>query len=177
MLRAAIEADLQTLNVPGASWAVIENGEISQTGAAGVVQTGNAAPITADTLFQAASISKPIAVLAMLRLVDRGLLDLDQDVNERLTSWQLPPSRRWQPMVTLRQLASHRAGLTVPGFRGIGTATYCRRPCRSSTASRPRTPSASGWTLYRGRSSGTRVAARWSCSSYSRTSPAHRSNS
>jgi CubicO group peptidase (beta-lactamase class C family) len=83
-----------------------------------VLQAGGSTPVASDTLFQAASISKPVAVLAMLRLVDRGLLDLDDDVNRKLTSWQIPPSRSWQPVVTLRQLASHSAGLTVPGFPG-----------------------------------------------------------
>src|ERR1700754_2479180 len=111
MLRESIEGDLDRLNVPGASWAVIENGEVTLTGSAGVVQAGGSTPVAADTLFQAASISKPVAVLAMLRLVERGLLDLDEDVNRKLTSWQIPPSRSWQPVVTLRQLASRSAGL------------------------------------------------------------------
>jgi CubicO group peptidase (beta-lactamase class C family) len=54
----------------------------------------------------------------MLRLVDRGLLELDEDVNRRLTSWQIPRTGSWQPVVTLRQLVSHSAGLTVHGFPG-----------------------------------------------------------
>ncbi|HEU4948645.1 MAG TPA: serine hydrolase, partial [Kribbella sp.] len=75
-------------------------------------------PVTSGTLFQACSISKPIAAFAMLRLVDRGLLDLDEDVNRRLTSWKVPPTGNWQPVVTLRQLVSHSAGLTTHGFPG-----------------------------------------------------------
>jgi len=69
-------------------------------------------------LFQACSISKPVAVFAVLRLVDQGVLDLDEDVNRRLTSWQIPQTGDWQPVVTLRQLVSHSAGLTVHGFPG-----------------------------------------------------------
>ena len=118
VLRDGIEADLKEFNVPGASWVVIEDGETKETGTAGLVEAGRSAAVAPDTLFQAASISKPIAVLAMLRLVDRGLLDLDEDVNRKLTSWQVPPARSWEPIVTLRQLASHSAGLTVPGFPG-----------------------------------------------------------
>jgi CubicO group peptidase (beta-lactamase class C family) len=118
MLDEEIKADLEEFNVPGASWAVIEDGEVHQTGAAGLVEAGGTQAVTPDTLFQAASISKPIAVLAMLRLVDRGVLELDEDVNEKLTSWQVPPTGSWQPVVTLRQLASHSAGLTVHGFPG-----------------------------------------------------------
>jgi CubicO group peptidase (beta-lactamase class C family) len=118
VLRESIEADLRKFEVPGASWAVVDGGQITEIGTAGVLRAGESAPVTPDTLFQACSISKPVAVLAMLRLVDRGLLDLDDDVNRRLTSWQVPPTSSWQPVVTLRQLASHSAGLTVHGFPG-----------------------------------------------------------
>ena len=123
MLEEEIKADLERFNVPGASWVVIEDGAIHETGAAGLVEAGGSQNVAPDTLFQAASISKPIAVLAMLRLVDRGLLDLDEDVNEKLTSWQVPPTGAWQPVVTLRQLASHSAGLTVHGFPGYAEGT------------------------------------------------------
>jgi CubicO group peptidase (beta-lactamase class C family) len=118
VLRDEIEKDLEEFKVPGVSWAVIDNGEIVDQGSAGVLEAGRDDPVTDDTLFQACSISKPVAVVAMLRLVDRGLLDLDEDVNQRLTSWQIPPTGEWQPTITLRQLASHSAGLTVPGFPG-----------------------------------------------------------
>jgi len=117
-LREGIEADLEEFGVPGASWVVFEDGHITETGAAGVTEAGGSRFVAPDTLFQAASISKPIAVLAMLRLVDGGLLDLDEDVNRTLTSWKVPPTGHWQPVVTLRQLASHSAGLTVSGFPG-----------------------------------------------------------
>src|SRR6185437_459666 len=49
---------------------------------------------------------------------DRGLLDIDADVNDSLTSWRLPANAEWQPIVTLRHLVSHSAGLTTSGFPG-----------------------------------------------------------
>ncbi|MEU4396265.1 serine hydrolase domain-containing protein [Kribbella sp. NPDC023855] len=110
--------DLEQFKVPGASWALIDDGVFAEQGSLGVAEAGGTTPITTGTLFQACSISKPVAVFAMLRLVDRGLLDLDDDVNRWLTSWQIPPTGEWRPVVTLRQLASHTAGLTVPGFPG-----------------------------------------------------------
>ncbi|WP_281388914.1 serine hydrolase domain-containing protein [Kribbella qitaiheensis] len=118
VVRADIEADLAEFQVPGISWAVIEGGEIVDRGSAGWVEAGRADPVTDRTLFQACSISKPIAVFAMLRLVDQGVLDLDEDVNRRLKSWQVPQTGDWQPVVTLRHLVSHSAGLTVHGFPG-----------------------------------------------------------
>ncbi len=104
--------------VPGVGLAVIANGEIAYERSYGVKEAGRPGPVTATTRFQACSISKPVAVLGMLRLVERGLLDLDLDVNDLLTSWRVPPNASWQPRVTLRQIASHSAGLTVSGFPG-----------------------------------------------------------
>jgi CubicO group peptidase (beta-lactamase class C family) len=118
VLRDQIAGELERFAVPGISWAVISSGGIVGTGTAGLVDAGAADAVSSETLFQACSISKPVAVFAMLRLVDRGLLDLDEDVNRRLTSWRVPPTGNWQPVVTLRQLASHSAGLTVHGFPG-----------------------------------------------------------
>ncbi|NEA35080.1 beta-lactamase family protein [Streptomyces sp. SID13031] len=137
VLRDEIEKDLEEFKVPGASWAVIDNGEIVDQGSAGVVEAGRDDPVTDDTLFQACSISKPVAVLAMLRLVDRGLLDLDEDVNRYLTSWQVPPTGEWQPVVTLRQLASHAAGLTVPGFPGYRRGAELPSPVQILDGVRP----------------------------------------
>jgi CubicO group peptidase (beta-lactamase class C family) len=74
--------------------------------------------VSATTRFQACSISKPVAVLGMLRLVEQQVLDLDADVNDVLRSWRIPPNAAWQPRITLRQLASHSAGVTVGGFPG-----------------------------------------------------------
>lgn len=67
-----------------------------------------------DRLFQAGSISKPVTALAALELAGRGDLDLDADVNDRLTGWQLPGRRG----VSLRQLLGHTSGLGVPFYPG-----------------------------------------------------------
>ena len=117
-LESGIEADLEEFAVPGAAWALIEGGELVHESGHGLMAADRGDPVTPATLFQACSISKPVAALAMLRLVDRGVLDLDEDVNDRLTSWRVPPLEHWQPVVTLRQLVSHSAGLTTSGFPG-----------------------------------------------------------
>jgi CubicO group peptidase (beta-lactamase class C family) len=76
-------------------------------------------PVTANTLFQAASISKPVFALAVLRQVELGKLDLDANVNDYLKGWKLPDnSFTHQKLVTLRETLTHSAGLTVHGFPG-----------------------------------------------------------
>jgi len=104
--------------VPGVSIAVINEGALEWARGYGVRQAGQPDPVTPDTLFQVCSISKPVAVLAVLRLVQEGRLDLDEDVNRYLTSWRVPANGDWQPHVTLRHLVSHGAGLSQHGFPG-----------------------------------------------------------
>lgn len=106
------------LHVPGVSVAVLHHGTIEWAKGYGVRQTGGE-PVTPDTLFQAGSISKPVAAMAALRLVEQGKLSLDTDINTELTSWKLPPSAAAPgATVTLRELLTHSAGLTVHGFPG-----------------------------------------------------------
>ena len=118
-IRWTIEARMTQYRVPGVSIAVIENGKIAWTRGIGVKETGKPEPVTAETLFQAGSVSKPVAVSAMLRLVERGTLNLDTDVNRYLRSWKVSENQfTATEKVTLRRIVSHSAGLTVHGFRG-----------------------------------------------------------
>jgi CubicO group peptidase (beta-lactamase class C family) len=111
-----LAAEMARLNVPGVSVAVIRGGKIAWAKGYGVTHA-NGAPVTPQTLFQAASISKPVAAMAALKMVEAGQLELDADINTVLTSWKLPPGPAKRP-ATLRQLLSHTAGTTVSGFRG-----------------------------------------------------------
>lgn len=106
-------------NVPGVSVAVIQDGRIDWARGYGVQEAGKGDPVTPETVFQAASISKPVAALAALRLVQEGRLQLDEDVNAKLVSWHVPENELTREQkVTLRRLLSHSAGLTVHGFPG-----------------------------------------------------------
>jgi CubicO group peptidase (beta-lactamase class C family) len=115
---ATLEDSMSDLGVAGVSIAVIEDGRIAWAHAYGRTHQGGP-PTDTDTLFQAASISKPVAVMAALRLSEAGLLDLDNDVNRALHSWKLPDSPYLSVTpVTPRQLMNHTAGTTVHGFAG-----------------------------------------------------------
>jgi CubicO group peptidase (beta-lactamase class C family) len=108
--------------VPGVSVAVIHEGKLAWAKGYGVTEAGGATAVTAETLFQAASISKPVAALAALALVEQGKLSLDENVNAKLKSWQVPDNDfTKEQKVTLRRLLSHNAGLTVHGFRGYAS--------------------------------------------------------
>ncbi len=105
--------------VPGLSVAVLDDGEIAWARGWGVADTETGAPVTSTTLFQAASISKPVAALGAMSLAEEGILGLDDPVNVHLTSWQVPENRfTADSAVTLRGILSHTAGLTVWGFPG-----------------------------------------------------------
>jgi CubicO group peptidase (beta-lactamase class C family) len=114
-----LEERMQFYHVPGLSLAVIQDGEIEWARSYGIKEAGNPDSITPDTLFQAASISKPVAAMAALTLVEQGVLDLDEDVNQKLHTWKVPENEFTRAeKVTLRRLLSHSAGLTVHGFMG-----------------------------------------------------------
>ncbi|WP_282420709.1 serine hydrolase [Polyangium sp. 15x6] len=121
-VRWTLEERMAHHHVPGVSIAVIEGGRIAWARGFGVKTAGSADPkdaVTPDTLFQAGSISKPVTATAMLRLVERGTLELDTDVNRYLTTWKVPDNEHTEKeKVTLRRLASHTAGLTNHGFPG-----------------------------------------------------------
>lgn len=106
--------------VPGVSVAVIENGTIEWTKAYGVANAKTGTPINAETLFQAASISKPVTVVAVLRLVDAGKLGLDDPINEHLRRWRISENGYTRGRrATIRDLACHNAGLNVSHFAGF----------------------------------------------------------
>ncbi len=103
--------------VPGVSLAVLEEGRIAWVGSYGVTDAVTLEPVTPETLFQAASISKPVAAIAALRLVQDGILELDVPVNRYLRGWQIHDFTA-SHLVTLRHLLTHTGGLTVHGFPG-----------------------------------------------------------
>lgn len=117
--RYTIEERLRTYRTPGVSVAVMHNGKVEWAKGYGVVRAGTGESVDSTTLFQAASISKPVAAVAALRLVEKGRLTLDADINTVLKSWKVPDNNfTTSEKVTLRRLLSHSAGLTVHGFPG-----------------------------------------------------------
>lgn len=114
-----IEDRMQHYGVPGVSIAVIKDYKIEWVKSYGVMDKESKTPVTNQTLFQAGSISKPVAAYGALTLVEQGKVDLDHDVNTYLQSWKLPDSEfTKEKKVALKHLLNHSGGLTVHGFLG-----------------------------------------------------------
>lgn len=105
--------------VAGVSIAVVKDGKLHWTKTYQLPDSNNNTQFDQHTLFQAGSISKPVAALAALKLAQEDKLDLDTDVNEYLKDWKIPESKFTEEnKVTLRRLLTHTAGMTVHGFPG-----------------------------------------------------------
>ncbi|HEX7296063.1 MAG TPA: serine hydrolase [Pyrinomonadaceae bacterium] len=105
--------------VPALSVAVIKDFKIDWARAYGVKDLQTNEPATTETLFQAGSISKSVNAMVAMKKVEQGKLSLDEDINNKLTSWKLPDNQfTAKKKVTLRNLLSHTAGTTVHGFPG-----------------------------------------------------------
>jgi CubicO group peptidase (beta-lactamase class C family) len=119
---ATVQEMLVQFHVPGVSIAVIKDFKIEWAKGYGVADVETGAPVTTDTMFQAASISKTIAAMASMKAVQDGRFTLDQDVNTILKSWKLPGDgfTKDRP-VTPRTLMSHTSG-TGDGFGFPGYA-------------------------------------------------------
>lgn len=119
VLKWSLHERMDRWNVPGVSIAVIDDGALAWARGYGVLETGGADSVRARTRFQSASISKPVAAFAALRLAGDGALALDAPVNRHLRTWAVPENELTRDTsVTLRGLLSHTAGMTVSGFPG-----------------------------------------------------------
>jgi CubicO group peptidase (beta-lactamase class C family) len=106
-------AELMTrFNVPGVSVAVIRDHQIHWAKGYGIADVVTGAPVNTETVFQAASMSKPVAAMGVLRAVQDGLFTLDDDINKILRSWKLEGGAFTKDRpVTPRMLTSHTSGL------------------------------------------------------------------
>ena len=113
---------MREAGVPGVSITVIKDFRIHWTLTAGVADQHSGRAVTPATLFQAASLSKPVTALATAVLAEQGKLDLDEDIGRYLRTWQLPRrAAKGGSVITPRMLLSHTSGLTddlgFPGYR------------------------------------------------------------
>jgi CubicO group peptidase (beta-lactamase class C family) len=112
-LAASLEQLMADGHVPGVAMAIINNGEIVDVTTAGVRNATSKAPVDSQTVFEAASLSKPVFAYALLQLVDAGILSLDEPLSKHVPDYVPKDPRAAE--ITVRQALSHTSGL--PNFR------------------------------------------------------------
>lgn len=114
-----LEERMKQWKVPGLSVAVVKDFKVEWARTYGIKDIETKEPVTTETLFQAGSISKPVAAMVALKRVQQGKIALDENINNKLVTWKLPDNEfTAKKKVTLANLLSHTAGLTVHGFPG-----------------------------------------------------------
>lgn len=122
LLDAEIREIVKNTKAVGVSVALIENYELVWAKGFGVTEIGTSDSITTETLFQAASISKSVTALGIMKKVQEGKLSLNDNVDDRLTSWHVPTNNDTRSsVVTIKQLLSHTGGVAnsvyhLPGY-------------------------------------------------------------
>lgn len=118
-LKWSLKERMAFFNVLGVSVAVINDYKIEWAKGYGWADTSENCPVTTQTLFQAASISKSLNGIGVLKLVQEKKLDLNSDINDYLKSWKFPyDSLSNNKKITVANLLSHTAGLNIHGFPG-----------------------------------------------------------
>ena len=114
-----LEERMKHHNVVGVSIAVVHDFKLEWVKGYGWADVSEKRPVTDKTLFQAASISKSLNGVGVMKLVQEGKIDLDTDINKYLTSWKFPyDTVSKNKLITVGALLSHTAGLTIHGFPG-----------------------------------------------------------
>jgi CubicO group peptidase (beta-lactamase class C family) len=105
-------------HIPAASIAVVNNGRLDSTIAIRSPHISECQNASENHVFQAASISKPVFAVAVMRLYEEGLIDIDTDVNQYLKDFKAVDKDSQTVPVTLRQILGHVGGFNVHGFPG-----------------------------------------------------------
>ncbi|WP_436961369.1 amino acid adenylation domain-containing protein [Streptomyces sp. SudanB182_2057] len=142
------ERAMRAAGTPGVSAALIEDGELVAVPCYGTLFAGGG-DVTPRTVFQVGSMSKYVAAVGALRLVDEGVLDLEEDVNTYLRGWRVPGGGD-EARITVRHLLGHRSGLTPnegKGYRAPSVPTlldvlHGREPATNAPVVRERPPGA-----------------------------------
>ena len=119
LLEATVPEVLARHDAVGAALALVRDGEVVWAEGFGTADTAAAGTVTAETVFNAGSISKTVTAWGVMRLVEQGMIELDEPVATYLTRWQFPESEFDSEGVTVRRLLSHTAGLSMPSIPGF----------------------------------------------------------
>lgn len=113
----ALSERMEYYKTPGVSIAVINDNQIEWTKAYGAIDINTGEAVTTETIFEAASTSKFISAVLALHFVEKGVIELDVNVNNYLKSWKVPDNEYTKDeKVTLRRLLTHQAGMPSTNY-------------------------------------------------------------
>ncbi|MGH6986035.1 MAG: serine hydrolase domain-containing protein [Caulobacteraceae bacterium] len=113
---------LAQAQLPGAAYALVKGGKIRSVGHCGTADQASGGAVNAGTIFQAASLSKPLFAYLALQLVDAGVLPLDRPLVDRIGDL-LPKDDARARLITARHVLSHTTGL--PNWRSPDRPLRC----------------------------------------------------
>ena len=108
-LTTFIEREVRDKKLPALSIALVDDQHIVWARGFGFADPKTKVPATADTIYRVGSVSKLFTDLAVMQLVERGVLDLDAPITKYLPDFK--PGNPFDKPITLRQMMAHRSGL------------------------------------------------------------------
>jgi CubicO group peptidase (beta-lactamase class C family) len=110
---------MELYRIPGCNIALVKDRKIVWTQAYGYADVESGRALTVDTPMSVQSITKSITAWGVMRLAEKGLIDLEAPLSQYLKSWQLPQSDYPAEEITIRQLLSHTAGMPLGDFTNV----------------------------------------------------------
>lgn len=118
VIEREVPAIMQAAAIKGAAVGLVVDGELVYAKGFGFADHAGTIPVTPDTVFVAASLSKPVAAWVTMRLAQRKSIVLDQPVADLISPWPLAENRFDRRAIMIRHLLSHTAGTTLGGYEG-----------------------------------------------------------
>ena len=127
-LAATIPALMTENNVPGLGVALIREGAVAWTGSFGVKSVTTGEPVDQETIFDSASLAKPVFTTAVMKLVEAGEIDLDRPLGRYLDQPYIEQVEQHERLkrVTARHVLSHTTGF--PNWRRGKLLKFIREP-------------------------------------------------
>lgn len=118
VIEQEVPAIMKAAKIQGVAVGLIADGDLVYAKGFGFADQAGTVPVTPDTVFVAASLSKPVAARLTMSLAAQGIIQLDQPIVEVLKPWPLAPSQFDSHRITIRKLLSHTAGTSLGGYQG-----------------------------------------------------------
>ncbi len=134
-LESRIAKTMKIYNIPGVSIALIHDGKMAWSNAYGYADIHKGRKMTVDTVCRVESISKSVTAWGVMKLAEKGKIQIDEPLNQYLTNWEIPKSAYPDEKITIRQLLSHSSGMPL-GTIGLEYSPIERIPSLEESLSK-----------------------------------------